>query len=73
MLFILVVNDIYNRLFYSSLYARGEWTVCGPLRGRCMWEPTNVSLFPKTVAAVKAANTPSVEAGGGASIQQYDA
>ena len=31
------------------------------LQDRCEWEPTNVSLFPKTAAAVKAACTPSVE------------
>ena len=31
------------------------------LQDRCEWEPTNVGLFPKTVAAVKAAGTPSVE------------
>ena len=31
------------------------------LQDRGEWEPTNVTLFPKTAAAVKAANTPSVE------------
>ena len=31
------------------------------LQDRCEWEPTNVGLFPKTTAAVKAAGTPSVE------------
>jgi aspartyl/asparaginyl beta-hydroxylase (cupin superfamily) len=31
------------------------------LQDRCIWEPTNVSLFPKTAAVVKVANTPSVE------------
>ena len=31
------------------------------LQDRCEWEPTNVSLFPKTTALVREARTPSVE------------
>ncbi len=31
------------------------------LQDRCEWEPTNVTLFPETVAAVRKAGAPSVE------------
>ena len=31
------------------------------LQDRCEWEPTNVTLFPETVALVRAARAPSVE------------
>ena len=48
--------------------AREEALAYGPdwrtlvLQDRCAWEPTNVTLFPKTTAILKGAGAPSVEA-----------
>jgi aspartate beta-hydroxylase len=72
-----VKEELFERLKDPKLESKGQnvWVAAarddaagyGPdwrtlvLQDRCEWEPTNVSLFPKTVELVKRSGAPSVE------------